>query len=234
MELRIGAAVIELSPPPGSPLAGHGLSGRVAKAGEPLLVRAMVFEGGDGSRAAIAVADLLSGTGILWDRVAARTEAIGLGRDRVVVAGTHAHHGPGGIFGNTLYDRHASSRPGARPRLVALLSDRIATAIERAADALRPGRLGHGEARIWGVARNQTAAGWNEPGSPGHGAPPSLDEAHRAVDPRVRVLAAFDDRGDVIASFALHAAHATAMPAEHAAFDPDWPGVASSVVEARA
>lgn len=241
--LRVGAAVVDLGAPPGAPLAGHGLSGRVAKVGRALLARAVVFEGSDGQRAAVCVIDALSGTRIVWDRVASRTAAIGLGRDRVVIAGTHTHHGPGGIFGATLYDALASSRPGARPAIVVAIADRIAGALERAALDLRPARLGMGEARLWGVARNGAlaafarnpeAARWHDPGAPGHGAPPSLDAARRAIDPRVRVIVATDDRGGAIATLATFAAHATAMPAHHDAFDPDWPGIASSIVEARA
>ena len=242
MTIRIGAAAIAPSPPAGAPLAGHGPSGLAAKIGAPLFARAIVMESDDGARCAICVADLLSGTPALRERVAARTDAIGLGRDRIVIAGTHTHHGPGGLFGDTLYDRLASSRPGARPALVERVADAIAEAIERAAERMKPASVGYGEVPLWGVARNAAlgafarnpeASRWGDAGMPGHGAPPSLDEARRSIDPRVRVIAAFDDRGEPIASLALFAAHATALSGDDDAFDPDWPGVACAIVESR-
>lgn len=239
--LRMGVATVALDLPDGVPLAGHGFAGRVGRAdGTPL--RARVFHVSPlGARddpatggVALVVADLMSGTRAVWE--AACAEA-GIARSSLVLVGTHTHHGPGGIYGSTLYDALASARPGARPDVVRSLAVAIAAGLRAAASSCVPVRASFGRSHLLGVfrnaspaafARNPEAADWNADGRPGAACRDATTAALRAVDPRVDALVfrrAAD--GGLVGVFAVVRGHATALSHDHASYAADWPGEAA-------
>jgi neutral ceramidase len=94
--VKIGAARADITPPLGLPLEGYesrkdGASG----IHDPLMVRVLVAEGGDGTTVALVVADLIQVDPHLQGLVAAEAfRTTGIPRERLQLAGTHTHSGP--------------------------------------------------------------------------------------------------------------------------------------------
>lgn len=236
--LLAGAAEVDVTPPFGLPLAGystlaqvgHGVSGR-------LFARALVLQDRRGERVALCFVDLMGASRYLLEKAAARTAAsCGIGPSRLVLAGTHTHTAPAWFYGNSVYDTFASREAGFDPGFADFVAGGIATAVEGAAAALRPARVGVSVRAVWGMSRNRSraafernpeAAGWNSAPRPGAGAPADLLADQRAVDPRLTALAAFEAAsGDPIAVFGTFGCHATAIGHLAPYYSPDWPGYA--------
>ena len=200
--LSAGAAIVDVTPALGLPMAGYSTQGRIASGvvGR-LFARALFLEDADGERVALVTLDLMSASRYLLEAVASRTASFGIGTDRLVLAGTHTHTGPGWFYGNSLYDDFACAEAGFDEGFASWVAARIAGAVERAGRSARPARVGVGMRPCWGVSRNRSLAAfqanpsapsWNDAPFPGADAPAGLSPDQRAVDPRVRVLAAFD------------------------------------------
>lgn len=240
---RAGWGRVDLTPHTGIAMAGYSTDGQRARGvSHRLGARVLALEGADGTRAALVVADLMSGSRYLWERVAAlAAPRTGIAREHLVLCGTHTHTGPGHFYGNALYDHLAQCRSGFDPGLADWLSERMAAAVERAFQAARPARLGVKRPVLWGFGRNASpaafaanpeAATWANPGQPGAGAPEHLTSEQRAVDPRVAVLVTVDDDSDALTGvLAIPCAHNTALGSGHLAYDPDWYGYARRSVE---
>jgi len=235
---RAGAAEADITPGTGVAMAGYSGLGRVARgAGDRLFARAVYLEDGRGERAAVCVLDLMSASRRLVDEVAALTgPACGIGADRLILAGTHTHHGPGHYFGDTLYGAFAQKRPGFDPDLTAGIARGAARAVEQAVRSARPARVGISTSRLWGVGknaslpafrRNPEASRWNHEGWPGAGAPPGLTPEQRAVDPRLNAVAVLArETGRPMAVLGTFACHNTAGGVARDAYGPDWFGEA--------
>lgn len=198
-EFLAGAAERDITPPFGLPMAGYSLEGKISRGvWGRLFARALVVQDANGSRACVCICDLMSGTRPLLEKIAARTAAsVGISADRLILAGTHTHNGPAGIYANSLYDTFAQKLgyAGYEPELVDWLAKRIALTIEAAADPLDPATIATGYGTLWKESKNRSidafpAAEWGG-GTPGALPPVPANSMQRAVDPRVRVLAAF-------------------------------------------
>jgi len=237
-EFLAGAAEVDITPHADLPMAGYstesqkalGVSGR-------LFARAFFFQDGAGERVAICVADLMSGTRYLLEKAARQTAATcGITTDRLVLIGTHTHTAPGWIYGNSLYDTFASVEPGFDPGLSDWLAGRIADAVTMASGNAEPAKLGRAQTSLWSVTRNRSLSGfqadprsaqWNSPGNPGVNAVSGLTPEQRAVDPRVRVLAAFRQGDDSpIGAIAFFGAHFTSIGPDAEYFSADLAGYA--------
>lgn len=243
-----GFARVALKLPPNKPLAGYSLLGSGLGKSEhhPMKVRAMYLEDARGERVAVAVLDLMSASRYLHERVAALTRTrVGLDVDRVILCGTHTHTGPGGFYGNRLYDVFASHHPGFDRDLADHLAVAAAHAIEQAFAQAVPARVRVDVERVWGVSRNRSLPAfeanedrllWNtQPGFPGHSPPPNLTPQQRRIDPRVVVLSAYNLQGERIGVFATFGCHNTGYGPHSAGgpfYDPDWAGVVARTCEA--
>jgi len=235
-----GAAEADLTPPAGIPMAGYSWTGRVSRGWHGRLhARALVLADAQGQRVALCALDLLSGSRYLLERTAARTAAtVGIGVDRLILAGTHTHTAPGNFFGAGLFDQMAQKGLGFDAALADWLAERIADAVTLAAARLRPARVAVREGRLWGTSRNRSQEAfrhnplrWNAAGMPGEGAP--AGGAAASIDPRLRVLAAVGTDGVPIGVFATFGCHATAVGAGEDRYCPDWPAIAAAVARDR-
>ena len=241
--LQAGAAERDVTPPFGLRMAGYSLGGKRARGvWGRLFARALVLEDANGSRACLCVCDLMSGTRALLELVTERTaRSVGISTDRLILAGTHTHNGPGGIYGNALYDTLADKGigPGYEPESTRWLALRIALAIEQAAAVLEPAVVGSHSVDLWGVSRNRSVAAfpdptWNDAGSgtPGESPPAGLTHKQRKVDPRVRVIGAYREQSRApIAVFGFFGVHYHATGTDTALYTSDAAGIA--VQEAR-
>ena len=140
--LRAGFARVDITPPAGVGLAGEGPEGGEARGYRlRLYARVLVLADRGGNRLAIVVADLPLGSAVLHRRVAALTARTdGIGVDRLVIAVTHTHAGPGHYFDAGAYNDHASSVVGYDPLMLDSLTARIARAVHAAVADLRAAR----------------------------------------------------------------------------------------------
>jgi neutral ceramidase len=203
--LRAGVAVRDITPPLGLPLGGYGA--RVGGADgilDPLACRALMLD--DGEPVAIVVLDLIHVFGTWAAAVKQRAkEAVGVTPDRVLIAATHTHAGPG-VF--------RSSMEGD-DRLTAFEATLAATVVEclrDARDGLAPAQLRFGAARAAGVAANR-----RDPRLP--------------IDDDVRVMSAVRDGGEPIGLVANFACHPTVLSATNHRYSADLLGEASRQAE---
>jgi len=99
-------ARVDITPPPGVGLAGNGPEGAEARGYRVrLYARVLVLADSGGNRLAVVVADLPLSSALLHRRVAELTRRTdGIGADRLVIAATHTHAGPGHFFEAAAYN----------------------------------------------------------------------------------------------------------------------------------
>lgn len=94
--MKVGAAVVDITPPLG--MAMYGYEARVGGAAgihDPLEARVIVAEGSDNVVVGLVVADLLQIDARLQELIATDIiRATGIARERLQLAGTHTHSGP--------------------------------------------------------------------------------------------------------------------------------------------
>ncbi len=132
--LRAGAQAIDVSPGTFPVLINGGfLQNSATRVNDPLFAKCLVLDDGT-TRLAIVIIDSCMIPRDLLDRAKEMArEKTGIATDRMLIAATHTHSAPAAMG--------ALGCP-ADPAYVALLPDRIAEAIARAAANLAPARLG--------------------------------------------------------------------------------------------
>lgn len=265
---RAGAAEIDITPPPGYPMAGHSFEGAVGLGvWTRLRAQAIYVEDRRGVPLVLVVGDLWAIEPGLVDRVAERlAEHPGMehvGREHLVIAATHTHHGPGLYSSGRTYSSFAAPEGGHDPELFDMLSRRIAAAIAEAAAARRPARIVRHAAAVPALARSRSVepflrdpeasellkANAGLPGCsdlPKELAPvPGVDPCH-AVSPVLEVLHVVEapvkggtnetgeaEAGRTIAVAGFFAMHPTAMPNKTELYHADVFGVATTRAQAR-
>lgn len=94
--MKIGAAVVDITPPLGIEMDGYGARvGGATGIHDPLRARVLVAQGPDGVAVAVVVADLLQIDPRLQDLIATDVHRVtGIPREHLQLAGTHTHSGP--------------------------------------------------------------------------------------------------------------------------------------------
>ena len=137
-EVMAGAAVVDITPPPGLMMCGYAARTEPATgAHDPLTARALVIDD-----TALVIADVLGFHAESCARIRARS---GFADDRVVVIATHTHGAPmpGGCGGD------------ADPAFLAQLEDGCVAALQQAAANRQPARLLCGNGANPGIAFNR-------------------------------------------------------------------------------
>jgi neutral ceramidase len=201
--LRAGAAVSDITPPPGGLMDGYGARRKPSQGvHDRLCARALVLDYGD-SACAIVGCDLLGAHPRITAEVRQRVQAAtGIAAEGVVVAATHSHAGPYGL------------RPGMFSRyeeaLASAVIEKIADAVTEAWRERRQATLKLGAAAIDTVSQNRRQPDW-------------------PVDPTLRVLLVDGEEGPV-ASLLSFACHATVLDATNLQLSAEFPGVACRMV----
>lgn len=260
-----GAAEIDITPPPGYPMAGHSFEGAVALGvWTRLRAQAIYVEDARGVPLVLVVGDLWAVEPGLVDRVAERLrEHPGMqhvGREHLVVAATHTHHGPGLHSTSRTYSAFAAPEGGHDPGWFEALSSRLAAMIAEAAASRRPATIERHAVAVPALARNRSvepllrdpeasallAANAGLPGCPELPSEPSpvpgVDPCH-AVSPVLELLhvRARGDHGDeahegeprTIAVAGFFAMHPTAMVNATEVYHADVFGIATVRAQAR-
>lgn len=196
---RVGIATVDVTPPVGSPLAGFAARGEHGSTGVYHPLRAVVVTIDEGMTPVVLVSVEWLGFYDLATRVrAAIAEAIGIGPDRVVLAGTHTHCGPAIRAGDV----------GRYGRVdwayVRVAVERIVSAARRAWQERTEARLSYGVGRC-AVAMSRRAP---DPARPGRVRPGSVPNPDGPTDHDVPVLVVRDLASDtvrgVVFSYACH------------------------------
>ena len=186
--LHAGAARVRIELPERPILAGYAGFRRARTATEPVYARAVVLEAG-GMRATIAAIDTLLIPPGFW-----RPEGCSL------IAATHTHTGPGGLWSNPLAGLLGAGMPDAGQR--AAVEKALQQAVAQASAALAPAWLS--------AAREPWPAG------------PSRARSQGPIDPEIVALRLLRQDQSAVATIAIYAMHPTSAP--HDALSADWPG----------
>lgn len=239
--LQAGFARVDITPPPGVGLAGNGPEGSEARGYRlRLYARVLVLADGGGNRLALVIADLPLSSALLHRRVAeltARTDGIGV--DRLVIAVTHTHAGPGHFFDAAAYNDQGSSVVGFDPVIVDSLATRIARAVHAAVADLRPARVAWGSRAVWGETRIRSLPAMLRniplPTAPAD-APTGLLPEYRLVDPELAMLRV-DQRDPATGTFrpagafSIFAMHGTGNAPANDLLDADIHGLVERRLE---
>jgi len=232
---------VDITPPPGVGLAGNGPEGAEARGVRlRLYARVLVLADRGGNRFALVVADLPLSSSLLHRRVAALTARTdGIGVDRLVIAATHTHAGPGHFFEAAGYNDEGSSVAGFDPEMVDSLAARMARAVHAAVRDLRPARVAWGSRAIWGQTRIRSLPAILRniplPIAPPD-APAGLPQEYQLVDPDLTMLRV--DLSDPVSgtfrpagAFSIFAMHGTGNAPADDLLDPDIQGLVERRLE---
>ena len=164
--LRIGVAEVDITPPPGAPMAGYYVPRVATGTHDPLHAKAIVLESGD-TKIAIVACDLVSLPRELSEQARAIvTKKIGLASDHVMITATHDHTTPVIVTNPSRYNLQGETKVIA-DEYTAALPEKIANAILLANTSLVPVemRAGVGEETTLGFNRRyfmkDGRVGWN-------------------------------------------------------------------------
>lgn len=199
--LLAGAAVADITPPPGSLMDGYGNRSTPSQGvHDPLIARVLVLDYGSEGRCAIVSCDLL---GIHpWVTAEVRSRVADVVPDAVLVAATHDHAGPYGLRGG-MFSRLDEA-------LAETLAQRISGAVVEAHGKRRPATLAAGVATVDTVSMNRRHPEW-------------------PIDPAMRVLLV-DGEDGLIASVVNFACHATVLSGANLMLSGEFPGAAARLL----
>lgn len=239
--LQAGFARVDITPPPGVGLAGNGPEGAEARGYRlRLYARVLVLADAGGNRLALVVADLPLSSALLHRRVAELTRRTdGIGADRLVIAVTHTHAGPGHFFEAAGYNDQGSSVAGFDPVMVDSLTARVARAVHAAVADLRPARVAWGSRAVWGATRIRSLPAMLRnipaPTAPAE-APTGLPQEYGLVDPELAMLRV--DQRDAASgafrpagAFSIFAMHGTGNAPSNDLLDADIHGLVERRLE---
>jgi neutral ceramidase len=235
--LLAGAAEVDITPPPGMPKAGHSRNAQDG-IGFRTRLRARVIHLRAGSASvAIVAGDMHAGSAVVHRLVAqAVASSTDVPASGLLLGSTHTHAGPGQFHGCDFYNRFASNRPGFDPAYTHFVSERIASAVERACETRRPARLATGSTEVWGFTRNRSLSA--------HVCNETVEdkrlEPHRkyaAINPLlhlVRVDASAADGGfEPLAALVVFSIHGTGISRHDPAYNADVWAYITGEIESR-
>jgi hypothetical protein len=152
--LRVGAAVVDITPKNGTPMGGHYRFRPVEGVLDPLYSKAIVVEQA-GAAAALVVLDLIATN---REIVQAARELIrqqsGIAPERVMISATHTHTGPQVPRGSLIDDiTRVHSLEGTT--YFQSLPERIAQSVRQAKENLAPARASAAIGKVEGIAFNR-------------------------------------------------------------------------------
>jgi neutral ceramidase len=194
--LRAGFGRADITPKVGCTLVGYsprestGIHDR-------LLARALVVEHGDNRWAVVSCEFCFLNINTVAEIRAAIQQRLGIPPSNVMLTTTHTHSGP--------FDRDADN--WERP-----LAELVGDAVEAAANALVPARLGSAYGFLYGYSINRRF----------------LD---RPVDPGLAVVRIDDESGNLLGLLTNFACHAVVLGSDNLQISGDWPGYTCAKLE---
>jgi hypothetical protein len=206
-ELRVGAAAVVITPPPGTPMAGYYSARGADGVLDDLYGKALVLEH-DGVRAAVVVCDLISLP--RHTVVAARTlieQRTGIPGGHVLISATHTHTGPV-VYRESARDQLDGGASELGMRYSEGLPELIARSVAEASGKLTPVRIAGAVGREEHLSYNRRfrmrdgSVGWNPPKLS-----PQVVRPAGPIDPDVGVLTFDAAPNQPVATFVNFAMH---------------------------
>lgn len=213
-ELRAGVSHVDITPPPGLSLFGHGSESRVARGTlGRLMCQAIVAESAD-EHAVLVTCDLTAVPSELVTAVARHlTEMrVPIADNRVFVMASHTHAGPAHYFPEHGFCGAMTSRlVGYDPAVLEWIALRIATAVREASTRTEPVEVRSGQREVPGLTVNRSFSAYlrNVPQEP-----VQADGGSRAADavPKTLSVIRFDRLdGSPLAALSVFGIHNTAI-----------------------
>lgn len=228
-ELRVGLAHVEITPPPGAPMAGYYFNRAADGVHDPLLAKALVLER-NGVRLAMVSCDLLSMPGeVAREARALVAESLGIPPGHVMISATHTHTGPVLLLGQIRYNLDGEmQRIGEQ--YTRELPGRIRDAVAQAASSLQPATAFMTRGREDSLTFNRRfwmkdgSVGWN-PGKRN----PNIVRAAGPIDGEVPTLYFETAGGKPLAAYVNYALHLDTVGGQH--YSADYPYTLARTLE---
>lgn len=224
-QFMAGAAIRDITPPPGMPRAGSGtLSGIGNGFRTRLKVRAYYMEDNQGTPYGLVQTDLLAGSRILLIKVAELVnKKTGLDASSLTITSTHTHSSPGNYFGSEFYNRNAAKKSGFDLKYFNFISNQIANAVIEAYEKKVPAKLAIGKKEIWGLTRNRSLPAFKN--NRDHNISNLNSGAYHAINPNMYMIRldglTKDGNYKPIGAFFSFSIHATTINQHELTFDND-------------
>jgi len=231
-----GIGRADLTPPAVYPFFGYSLTSEHRACGfrTRLYARTFYLEGADGEAVALVQCDLAAIPAILHRQVASLVaRQTGLGPDRILIAATHTHSGPGVYFGASFYNSWGANEAGFDPGLLGFLSERIAQSIRDAFENRGPALAAAGVCTIDGVTYNRSPEAWAANfGKTLLDRPGTVDSAVNKNMTMLRIDQITPGGTRPLGVWTNFAIHGTAIGTDHDLYDADCFGAAERYLEA--
>ncbi|MBX9582272.1 MAG: hypothetical protein K2X87_18365 [Gemmataceae bacterium] len=229
-DLTAGAAAVDITPPPGCPMAGYYSARGAEGTHDPLYAKALVL-GKDGTRVALVALDLIGTTREMVDQTRALVEkGTGIPGGHVMVSATHSHTGPV-LATRTSREDAFGGRNQVAQDYMKDLPGKIAGAVAKADAARKPARVSFATGREEDLAFNRRfhmtdgSVGWN-PGKKN----PKIVRPAGPTDPSVPVVSVEAADGKPIATYVNFAMHLDTVGGLY--YSADYPGVLAAALGA--
>lgn len=202
--LKVGAGKTEIVLSKGLPMAGYAArTGAAMGNHDPLYTRIVLFDSYP-KQLALVVLDLLKVDQHLVRMIREAINSVtGISPESIMVAATHTHSGPSGIWEN--YKKY-------NPTLVASIINSITDLTRETWASRLPAKIGIGAGEIYDLGRNR-----NDPAG--------------SYDPVVGVIRIDSHDGRTLALIVNYACHPTVLGENNLFFSRDFPGFALDIIE---
>ncbi len=208
-KIKVGVSKIDITPSSSVPLGGY-LERTSLSIGvhDPLYVRSLAIDDGEKTVAIISL-DLLAVDRKMVEEVREDIEeTTGIDKENVMVAATHTHAGPDGIFRDTIFP----SRSDPNEKLISTLKTKINQSILNAVEKMRTAEVRIGKVIVEGASANRRVK--NGP-----------------VDKQLISIRFDNNDGKLISAIINFACHPTVLDASNLLISADYPGYAMSLIE---
>jgi len=221
--LEVGASRCDITPDVQTyrvPLAGYGARAGKPATGvhDPLFAKVLFFRNAT-TNMALITCDLRSITPDLKKQVINKIEGLGLNEDNVLICASHTHDGPS-LYPEKFWRIQFGDYD---PKIVEIMSDRVAKAVKNAATGAVPAKVGFEKGIARGFSKNRRW-GYDSQAREDAGETP-------AVEPVVTVMRVDNLHGETFALLVHFATHPTLLGAGNLMVSAEWPGVLQRELE---
>ncbi|RHX91877.1 neutral/alkaline non-lysosomal ceramidase N-terminal domain-containing protein [Leptospira stimsonii] len=215
--LFAGASKVDITPPPGLPLAGYSMLANTEKGFRTKIYARVIYIRKDQHAPLVLIqTDLLSGSLLLHHRLAERlSETTDISLGGIVLSGTHTHSAPGNFYENNFYNEFAGNKPGFEKEWYEFLEDRIYEATLKAFQSARPAKIATGKSNVWGLTRNRSIEAYAANRNSGI-QEIKTEQIYDAVNPEMTMIRidAKDKDGSFkpLAVYSTYSIHGTSIP----------------------
>lgn len=231
-EFRAGAAIVDITPKSGAPMAGYYKFRGVTGILDPIHVKTIVVDQ-DGARAAFVVLDLSGTTRPVVEATRKLVaDQCGIPGDRVMISATHTHTGPVLPRGSLLDDITKAKSPLGL-EYVDALPGLIARSVKEALAKLAPARASAVIGKAEGISFNRRVIGrdgkciWQP-----QKIDPAVERPAGPVDPEVGLLVFEGPGRSPLAAYVNFAMHPTSVGGG-TRISADYPGVLTRLLSER-